>query len=271
MRAEAGSRHISGAEDICPEKEIAKTVASYVERALRHSKGRPEKIHLTIERLSKRPLVIESLPVRTLRTRGASDAYEKAGRVLLSLPGVTGAAMRTARRVLSTGNLSGAALITPGGRRVGGDKKGVRARCLGIAAGARKKLEGELKRKGIYHYRVMEALALASKVAFAPGVAAELCVSDDPDYTTGYIASRGLGYLRVPHIKRKGSLLGGRVFFLKGEKGSLRDLTAYLRQEPVVIGKTGEVGVIITLHELLGDNIQPRRAKIFTTKSRSGC
>lgn len=268
MRAEAGPLHISGAEDICSEKEISKTLALYAERALLHSRGRPEKIHFQVDRILERPLVIRSLPVRTLRNRGPGDAAVKI-KSILGLLGVSRAAREAASRVLSGGNLRGAALIGPDGRRLDNEEKGIRATSLGIAGRARKTLEKELRRKGIYHYRVVEALALASKVACAPGVIAELCVSDDPDYTTGYIASGALGYLRVPRIKKRGSRLGGRVFFLNGSKGFLRGLRAYLRQEPVVIGKIGEVGGIISLHELLGDNIQPCGAQGLTAKIRS--
>lgn len=58
-----------------------------------------------------------------------------------------------------------------------------------------------------------EALVLASKVLSAPGVVGELCISDDPDYTTGYV-SYGSTYHRLHHMKPVGSHLGGRLFFV---------------------------------------------------------
>lgn len=58
-----------------------------------------------------------------------------------------------------------------------------------------------------------EALVLASKVLSAPGVVSELCISDDPDYTTGYV-SYGNTYHRLHHMKPVGSPLGGRLFFV---------------------------------------------------------
>lgn len=58
-----------------------------------------------------------------------------------------------------------------------------------------------------------EALVLASKVLSAPGVVGELCISDDPDYTTGYV-SYGSTYHRLHHMKPVGSPLGGRLFFV---------------------------------------------------------
>jgi 6-carboxyhexanoate--CoA ligase len=75
---------------------------------------------------------------------------------------------------------------------------------------------------------------LASKVASAGGVLAELCVSDDPDYTTGYLACRKLGYLRIPNIKRAGSRRGGRVFFIKGD-ADLNGVISYLEEKPVLV------------------------------------
>lgn len=58
-----------------------------------------------------------------------------------------------------------------------------------------------------------EALVLASKVLSTPGVVGELCISDDPDYTTGYV-SYGSTYHRLHHMKPVGSPLGGRLFFV---------------------------------------------------------
>lgn len=58
-----------------------------------------------------------------------------------------------------------------------------------------------------------EALVLASKVLSAPGVVGELCISDDPDYTTGYVSYEST-YHRLHHMKPVGSPLGGRLFFV---------------------------------------------------------
>ena len=45
-----------------------------------------------------------------------------------------------------------------------------------------------------------EALVLASKVQSAEGIVGELCWSDDPDYTVGYVACNGI-YHRIPNMK----------------------------------------------------------------------
>jgi 6-carboxyhexanoate--CoA ligase len=66
-------------------------------------------------------------------------------------------------------------------------------------------------------------------------VLAELCISDDPNYTTGYVASRRFGYVRIPCIKRKGSPCGGRVFFIQ-EEADVKKIVEYLERTPVVMG-----------------------------------
>ena len=56
-----------------------------------------------------------------------------------------------------------------------------------------------------------EALVLATKVQSCPGIVGELCWSDDPDYTVGYVACNGI-YHRIPNMKEMGNPIGGRVF-----------------------------------------------------------
>ena len=63
----------------------------------------------------------------------------------------------------------------------------------------------------------MDALALATKNIHC-GVEAELCWSDDPDYTTGYVAGKTIGYVRIKPMKEEGVPIGGRVYFVKEEK-----------------------------------------------------
>ena len=42
------------------------------------------------------------------------------------------------------------------------------------------------------HYE--EAIVLATKVANCPGIIGEICISDDPEYVTGYVSSKEIGY-----------------------------------------------------------------------------
>ena len=78
-----------------------------------------------------------------------------------------------------------------------------------------------------------EALVLASKVQSADGIVGELCWSDDPDYTVGYVACNGV-YHRLPHMKELGSDIGGRVFFVQPDIDSESVIT-YLEKSPVLV------------------------------------
>jgi 6-carboxyhexanoate--CoA ligase len=82
--------------------------------------------------------------------------------------------------------------------------------------------------------RVKEALVLATKVIEHPATVAELCWSDDPEYITGYVASKKLGYQRITKLKEYGDERGCRIFFVNG----LTDLPAYihyLEKQPVFV------------------------------------
>lgn len=249
MRATRGGRHISGAEGIFSEKEIPEKTVEFALRALNHSKGKPDSVDLGIELLKRKPILISSLPLYTLNIKNTGEAWRKAESLLAGM-GITQKAFSSARKVISGGEMRGASLIgSERGKRLEPDRaRGIRATKFGIKKISEKKLEKFLNEMGLRHHRTKEALILASKVASAPGVIAELCVSDDPGYTTGYIASRKLGYLRFPHFKRKGSNEGGRVFFT-GESTDISALIRYLEETPVLIGKIAPLSGIISVHD----------------------
>jgi 6-carboxyhexanoate--CoA ligase len=132
-------------------------------------------------------------------------------------------------------SMRGAALIrAESGERCEPDtERGIRVSRLGMEKASRQRLSRVLAHLGINTQTVREALVLASKTASCPGVVAELCVSDDPDYTTGYVSSRDMGYVRVPSVKRCGSLSGGRIFFI-GEDADPARIVDYLEKAPVL-------------------------------------
>ena len=76
---------------------------------------------------------------------------------------------------------------------------------------------------------------LATKVAHHPNIVAELCISDDPDYVTGYIAAKEIGYVRITTLKPLGSSDGGRVFLFRGNQAELADCIDYLQHPKVLV------------------------------------
>ncbi|MBI5378806.1 MAG: hypothetical protein HZA23_01445, partial [Nitrospirae bacterium] len=127
------------------------------------------------------------------------------------------------------------------GRRLEPDpSRGVRARKMDWTPEASRVIEKRLRPWGRPFLRVREALAVATKVAHAPGVVAELCWSDDPDYAGGYVASKQLGYVRVSRLKPLGEQSGGRAVFMT-PGGSLERLVRYLRETPLLLVEAGSV------------------------------
>lgn len=248
---ELKSIHISGAEGLYDKSDINRIIRKYIARALNHPKGKPDKIVITIEDVKQNPKVISALPVATIDNKNPQNRGNIAVKILQSL-GISEIAIDKAFRVIGKGNMRGAAIITSvNGRRLEPDReRGVRASRLGIEKSALRILSLKLSRHGINTDTVKEALILASKVASCKDVIAELCVSDDPYYTTGYVASKSFGYLRIPNIKHKGSRSGGRAFFVR-EDINVGGIIGYLERVPVMIGKVASCKGIISVDEIL--------------------
>jgi 6-carboxyhexanoate--CoA ligase len=229
--------HISGAEGLYEVSEIQGTVKRYIERALDHPKGKADKVIITIEDIKRRPKEISALPVATVICRTPVEGKRLAIALLQSL-GISKKAIDRAFILIRKGSMRGAAIVTAekGSRLEPDIERGVRASRLGISKSALKVLSLRLSRLGINADTVKEAIILASKVASFRHVVAELCISDDPYYTTGYIASKKYGYVRIPNIKHKRSRSGGRAFFVKDEI-NVKGMIYYLEKMPVIINR----------------------------------
>jgi len=230
------SVHISGAEGIYEKSEIQKICEKYIKRALTHPRGKPDEIVITIEKIKQKPKTISLLPVATLKC----NSPEKARKIITQKLKPLGISKKTIDNGFAVLNskktMRGASLILlKSGARIEPDKeRGVRVSRMGIEKSTEKNLSEKLSRKKINTSTVKEALILASKAASCPDIVAEACISDDPDYTTGYIASKGFGYLRIPSIKRKGEMHGGRVFFIR-ETADIAGLISYLERKSAII------------------------------------
>jgi 6-carboxyhexanoate--CoA ligase len=248
-------KHISGAEGIYRGYERAKVVEGYMERAFSHPRGRPDRVVITIEKIGRKPRMIKALPVTTLHCRSNREARRHI-KTILETVGVSETAYRNALKVLNNGNaMRGASLILcQSGRRVEPDKKrGIRASRLGIERTSDKKLSMELSLYDINTITVKEAVILASKVVSCGQVAAELCISDDPGYTTGYVSSRKYGYVRVRNMKEKGAKNGGRVFFIQ-EDADRESVIDFLEDTSVIITGTGGCRGRLSIDEILNQH-----------------
>jgi 6-carboxyhexanoate--CoA ligase len=236
QKSEVSEIHISGAEGIFEHSDISRVIKEYTERALNHPRGKPNKIVITIEEIKQKPKRVSLLPIITLKCNCPREAKKIIFQVLSDI-GISKKGINNSLRVLtSPKSMRGAALILQeSGLRVEPDReRGVRASRFGIEKNAEKALVKKLSKMKVNTVTVKEALSLASKVASSPDIIAEICISDDPDYITGYIASKQSGYLRIPNIKNYGERHGGRVFFVK-QDADIKKVITYLEKVPVIL------------------------------------
>jgi 6-carboxyhexanoate--CoA ligase len=247
MRASAGGKHISGAERIVSSYAIDATVNELIARAMSKHRA-PDQIAVQIEDLGNiPPQSLTALDVVTINTADPETGKSDASRVL-HMAGVSNKAAGSAIAQIignaapSGGNMRGAMIMdAETGERLEPDqKRGVRASRFDWTDDARIAAERLLSGSGLTHFRIREALALATKVVHAPGVSAELCWSDDPDYTAGYVASIKTGYVRFPFLKQEGDTRGGRAIFINRNAVDLKALLHYLQAEAVLINAVGK-------------------------------
>lgn len=248
---EQGGHHISGAERLVTKEELEQISSELVHRALTHSKGCADFIRITIDAIPDE--AIHRIPCLTIAdeqteghigeaqptdgktavptTNHETDApttnheattpplplssHQQAEALLTTHTAITPVAFRRAiSQLLSLPeSMRGAMLVDmrTGHRLDPWGQRGVRVSRMSFADETA--AITALNAAGYSGVHLEEALVLASKVLSAPGVVGELCISDDPDYTTGYV-SYGNTYHRLHHMKPVGSPLGGRLFFV---------------------------------------------------------
>ena len=235
---EVGGRHISGAERIVSQEMVVQTTNDMLKRAFSHTRGQADFINIVVEKIDEDKM--EEVPLLSVHTVLGNDvtAGHRAALKSLTQAGVTVRAAQSGMAALLslTDSMGGAMLLCAvTGRRL--DDTGLRGvRVSRMDIGDEQGFTAMLADKDIINTHVREALVLASKVAAAPGMVAELCWSDDPEYTTGYVASSA-GYIRIPHCKSLGSLFGGRVFFVKPD-AELDIIIDYLSHQSVLVRMT---------------------------------
>jgi 6-carboxyhexanoate--CoA ligase len=249
MRAAQSSEHISGAERMAPAQDLAAIATTMIARALGHSRGKPESIRLAIDAIPAACLRYAPLPAITTIRVANVPAGRNAAQAELQRAGVSEIAAVAAINALASGAapggrvMRGAMLVdAQSGVRLESDpSRGIRVSRMDLSPAASEALTRALQGSGRDTVHLREALALAGKVLLSPGIVAELCWSDDPDYTAGYVASPERGYVRFPHLKEKGDHLGGRAFFYQGSTFNLATLTAFLEREPVLFTAIGRM------------------------------
>ena len=229
---EKGGHHISGAERIVKLEEVGAIAQSLADRALHHSKGTADFINITVDLIPANEITyVDCLQVEEHRANTIAEAHQLAIELLQGTH-ITEVAIENAMTLLKEldSSMRGAMLVdATSGERIDVGNRGVRVSHMD-SFDSESLGDNE-------HMR--EALVLASKVQSVEGIVGELCWSDDPDYTVGYVACNGI-YHRIPKMKELGSHIGGRVFFVRSEIDR-ESVIEYLEKAPVVVQRRNNV------------------------------
>ena len=229
---EKGGHHISGAERIVKLEEVGAIAQLLADRALHHSKGTADFINITVDVIPSNEITyIDCLQVEEHRANTIAEAHQLAIELLQGTH-ITEVAIQNAMTFLKEldSSMRGAMLVdATTGKRIDIGNRGVRVSHMD-SFDSESLGDNE-------HMR--EALVLASKVQSAEGIVGELCWSDDPDYTVGYVACNGI-YHRIPKMKELDSHIGGRVFFVRSEIDR-ESVIEYLEKAPVLVQRRNNV------------------------------
>lgn len=234
-RASCEGKHVSGAERIVPEEKIFQTL-EWIQNKL---KGKNfDSLNIKINLIKEKPLIVKkALPIIDMKFKDYEEANKKAVEILHAQTGLKKEKLMEIIRLLHKGsspegeNMRGAMIINQKGERVEKDHfRGVRTTDVDFTE--RELIAEKLTEKG-FTQRTVDALAIATKNMVHPQITAEYCISDEPDYLTGYVATKD-GYHRLTPLKRKGNSKGGRIYFVKDDT-DLDELYRFLEKKPVLI------------------------------------
>lgn len=232
---ENGGLHISGAERLVESSDVEGSANEMIQRAMNHSRGKADFISLKIETIQENAIQhISPLHVKKVLNKSHHTTKQVLQEQLAASPIPAGLLSSCYEWMINDNVTRGAIVVdVKSGKRVEPcTERGVRVSHFDWDKQYIQQWSKALL--GIYSERRAEAIALASKVA-AAGTICELCCSDDPEYTTGYLTYQDK-YIQVPNMKKKHSSYGGRIFFIDSTKLDLDDYIHYLEKMPVLIG-----------------------------------
>lgn len=235
MRSSENNNHISGAERIVKYKNIHTCVSSMIDRSFDHKRGKPDFVSLKIEKIEEEINIIPPISsIRNIKNNSVKTTLHTIKQVLKPLK-LNELLINSMYETITTGtSISGAMLIDiNSGKRLDNKENGIRVSRVDWQEATKEDLIKQHPHSN--SERKLEAIALASKVQRS-GVMAELCCSDDPHYTTGYIALNNT-YIRIPNMKKENSLSGGRIFLIDSEKNHIYKTIQFLEKKPVLLGE----------------------------------
>ncbi|SBN59114.1 Hypothetical protein PFR_JS13-2_192 [Propionibacterium freudenreichii] len=220
--------HVSGAETLVREQAIGDCLTALLTRGMSHPREPADSVVFSVDRIPESALQLTTrLPTHVYECADAVAAYDYYRDRIAAFVADPDKVMRLLH---NAPQMRGAMLISCAtGERLEPDAmRGVRVSTFGVA--------DDGADVSIYAYKQHhnEAVVLASKVAMHPDIVAELCISDDPDYTRGYVCADGV-YTTVTNVKQVGDPHGGRVMLYSGEPDDVTACIEWLQHAPVLV------------------------------------
>lgn len=250
MRSSKDGNHISGAESIIDEVNLEKAVTQLIKRALNHSKGKAENINIKIEELDENKInYLDPLQVTTVEVGNHIQGLECVKSLLNKLDIDDKKTSDILEIFKEASNMRGSILldINSLGRLEADKERGIRATYMDFENPNTDRLAKECG----YNTHFIEALALATKVINCPYIIGEICYSDDPNYTAGYVASKKYGYVRFPHLKELGDESGGRIFLYDSSLDNVQSCIDYIEKSKTIIRNNLSEQKYMTYEEFL--------------------
>ncbi len=227
-----GGNHISGGELITNKEMLKHETLGLVDRALNHSRGQADFINISIQKILNPDEIkyVTPLPITTI-DKNDNPMYPNL--ILKSLGFSEDKISKSLTTLLKLKNLRGALLISIDDFEEFHSKI-VRCTNMDYAIEIKQDLKSFLQKNNFLGKYLKDALCISSKICKNENVLCEICISDDKNYTTGYIASKDLGYIRIKNFKPKDHKYGGRIIFIK-DKNKIDSTIDYLKNSIVII------------------------------------
>lgn len=220
-----GNLHIGGAESIVDEEDLLNIINGLASRGLNHSRGQADFVNIKINKVREEDIInIGALKTRTIEVDTKEEGIVVMEELLNSI-GIENP-QRVIDLLINTKNMRGAIILNVLTlERMEYDlDKGVRVTNMDFLNRV------DIANKN--HFK--EALCLASKTLNAKAIIGEVCISDDPDYVTGYLANKE-EYIRITKLKEKGDLNGGRIFLYDPRLDTIENTIDYLENQLVIV------------------------------------
>lgn len=238
MRASKQGVHVSGGERIAHKSQIKQVIQELVDRPAEF-----DFMNIKIQRVENLKHIEKTLNIQTFIFQDHVQANKFAVELITRYTGIDQKVIHRYIQMVHTGAgeggvvMRGAMLVDSDGfRREFDTNRGVRTTCVDFED--REAIISKLLTAG-FTTRTADALAIATKNLNSRYILAEYCISDDPDYLFGYIATKE-SYIRIFPMKEKGNPKGGRIYFIRKE-ADIDKLYHYLEEECVLIKDLGEI------------------------------